>query len=70
MSTHSQMPPKTLTHYLLFNLEETLKEKELKYETRLSQVVALFLGLGSGFQVATHGSSQHIIPVCKDFWVF
>ena len=70
MGTHSQMPPKTLTHYLLFNLEETLKEKELKHEARLSQVVALFLRLDSEFQVTTHGSSQHIIPVCKDLWVF
>ena len=70
MNTHSQMPPKTLTHYLLFNLEETLKEKELKHEARLSQVVALFLRLDSEFQVTTHGSSQHIIPVCKDLWVF
>lgn len=70
MSTQSQMPPTTLTHYLPFNLEQALKEKELRHEARLGQVVALFLRLGSGFQVATHGSSQHIIPDCKDLWVF
>lgn len=57
MSTQSQMPPATFTHYLLFDLKETLKEEELKPVARLSQVAALFLRLGGGFQVATHGSS-------------
>ena len=57
MSTQSQMPPATFTHYLLFDLKETLKEEKLKPAARLSQMAALFLRLGGGFQVATHGSS-------------
>lgn len=70
MSTQSQMPPTTLTHYLPFNLEEALKEKELRHEARLGQVVALFLRLGSDFPGCYTWQLTVHYPDCKDLWVF